>query len=95
MVDSAAFTSGDVSAHYITQARMKRSNKTMTTMTTTLPRRVPLGQSLMKRPAISEVTGKGGGLTPEIEIGSSPSEAWTNLLGAIKAGRGKTEVVNG
>jgi hypothetical protein len=35
------------------------------------------------------------GLTPEIEMGSSPSEAWTNFLGAIKAGRGKTEVVNG
>jgi hypothetical protein len=94
MADSAAFTSGEVSAYYITQARMK-SNKTMTTMTTALPRRAPLGQSLTKRAAISEVTGKGDGLTPEIELGSSPSEAWTNFLGAIKAGHGKTEVVNG
>ena len=27
------------------------------------------------------------GLAPEIEMGSSPAEAWANFLGAIKAGR--------
>ena len=34
------------------------------------------------------------GLAPEIEMGSSPAEAWQNFVGAIKAGRGKVEVVN-